>query len=78
MKGALTAIAIGVALILIYVGSCCFWPFRACTCCHGSGRHERGDGKVFKVCGWCSGSGRRMRFGRRVWNAARRRRLGAQ
>lgn len=78
MRGTLTAIGIAVALILVYICSCTFWPFRPCWCCRGSGKHHRGDGKVFKDCRWCKGSGRRLRIGRRIWNHGQRRRAAAR
>jgi hypothetical protein len=59
----------------VYALSCWWWPFAHCLCCHGAGKHHRGDGKVHRLCRWCKGSGRRLRIGRRVRNAivARRR-----
>lgn len=63
-------VSAGVAALvaLLYAGSCWWFPFAACWCCSGGGRHHRKDGRVFKDCWWCAGSGRRLRIGRKVWN----------
>lgn len=67
------------ALALLYLASCAWWPFANCWCCGGSGRHSRGDRKVFRNCRWCRGSGRKLRLGRRFYNRiAKARRDGAK
>lgn len=66
-------IALAVVVALVYAGSCTLFPFAPCWCCKGSGKHQRGDRKVWRDCWICTGSGRRLRVGRRLWNAGRRR-----
>lgn len=61
---------------LAYAGSCWWMPYAPCWCCKRAGTHSRKDGKAFRLCRICTGTGRRLRLGRRLWNAARRRRLG--
>jgi hypothetical protein len=72
------AIVATAVVALVYTISCWWFPFAACLCCKGEGRHQRGDRKVWRLCHWCTGTGRRLRLGRRAWNAARRRRIGAR
>jgi hypothetical protein len=63
-----------VAVVIGWYALGCWWrPLAYCSCCKGSGRHARKDGKVFRNCWWCKGSGRRWRIGRRVWNFFHRR-----
>ena len=57
-----------VLVVLIYAGSCAWFPFRHCPRCEGAGRHTRKDGKVFRSCRRCRGSGRRLRAGRWIYN----------
>ena len=71
-------VIVGLAVLvpLAYALSCWWLPYASCWCCKRTGIHARG--KVFRPCRICSGSGRRLRVGRRLWNAARRRRFGAR
>lgn len=59
----------GLAVVLLYVGQCVFWPFGFCWACKGSGKWYRdGKRKNFRDCWWCGGTGKRLRIVRRVWN----------
>lgn len=59
------------ALWLVWlIFECCFWPFRTCRRCKGSGRHTSPMGRAFRTCRKCKGTGRRVRFGRRLWTKA--------
>jgi hypothetical protein len=72
---ALTGLAVAAALA--YACSCWWFPYAACWCCHGDGKHQREDRKVHRLCRWCAGTGRRLRIGRRVYNHYARLRTGA-
>jgi hypothetical protein len=69
-RGVLAITAFGWAVY--YAVSCWWFPFGNCWCCHGRGRHDRKDGRVFRDCRMCRGAGRRRRVGRTVFEWARR------
>jgi hypothetical protein len=60
-------VLLGLAAVVVYAGSCWWYPFAHCRWC-GGGRRYRSDRKVFADCWACKGAGRRLRTGRRVWN----------
>lgn len=73
MRGTLTAIAILAALALGYAVSCAVRPYRDCRLCDGKGHHRaKSNRKLSRPCWWCKGAGKRLRYGRRLWNRARR------
>ncbi len=74
MRGALTASAIGLALVVIYVVRVALFPLADCWCCKGEGVHRSASNrKHSRPCWWCKRTGKRWRIGRRIWNRARRR-----
>lgn len=73
-RGIATLAGLVALVVLVYAGSCWLFPFRKCFLCKGLGRDERDDREVFRDCWWCKGTGRRLRFGRRAYNHAKRRR----
>ncbi|NES28945.1 hypothetical protein GCE86_19690 [Micromonospora terminaliae] len=73
MRGTLTAAGIILAALVWYAGSCIIRPFRDCWLCDGKGHHRsKRKSKLSRPCRWCRASGKRLRFGRRLWNRARR------
>lgn len=68
---------VAVALV-IYAGSCWWFPYGHCLKCKGAGRLARKDGKVFRMCPRCKATGRRLRVGRKLWNWAHARKRGAR
>ncbi|WP_435120749.1 hypothetical protein [Micromonospora tulbaghiae] len=73
MRGTLTAIAIVAAAVLGYALSCAVRPYRDCWLCDGKGHHRaKSNRKLSRPCWWCKGAGKRLRYGRRLWNRARR------
>lgn len=73
MRGTLTATGIVLVVALVYAVSCAVRPFRDCWLCDGKGHHRsKKNRKLSRPCGWCHRSGKRLRFGRRLWNRARR------
>ncbi|MBQ0902684.1 hypothetical protein [Micromonospora sp. U21] len=73
MRGTLTATGILLVVALAYAGSCIIRPFRDCWLCDGKGHHRsKRKRKLSRPCGWCNRTGKRLRFGRRLWNRARR------
>ncbi|WBC13438.1 hypothetical protein O7600_20120 [Micromonospora sp. WMMA1998] len=73
MRASLTAIAILAALALGYAVSCAVRPYRDCWLCDGRGHHRsKRKRKLSRPCRWCSATGKRLRYGRRLWNRARR------
>lgn len=73
MRETLTAIAIAVAAVLGYALSCAVRPFRDCLVCSGRGHHRsKSSTTLSRPCRWCRATGKRLRFGRRLWNRARR------
>ncbi len=53
---------------VVYAASCWLWPYTHCRRCHGLGRLQRDDRKVFRLCRRCDGTGRRLRAGRWLYN----------
>lgn len=79
------ATLIMVGLLLYYALSCALWPMADCWCCSGAGHHRpAGDhkthrrGRLSRPCRWCKHTGKRWRWGRRLWNHARRKHRAAQ
>jgi DnaJ-class molecular chaperone len=54
---------IGLLVILAYVGSLYFWPYRPCTRCKGTGRNKGSNRKRFGQCRRCGGAGSLRRIG---------------
>lgn len=70
--GFLAVVLIGSGIA--YAVSCWLFPFARCRACDGTGRKYNGDRSGFRDCWWCKGATRRLRIGRRLFNAAKRRR----
>lgn len=60
-----------VLITLGYLGSCIFWPYKACRACQGYGQILGFFGGI-RLCAACDGTGLRLRFGRRLINNFRR------
>lgn len=72
MRGPLTASAIALTLIVIYVVRIALFPLKDCWCCKGQGVHRsESNPKHSRRCWWCKNTGKRWRIGRRVWNRMR-------
>jgi hypothetical protein len=67
-------IAGGVALVG-YPTRCWLRPFGDCRRCKGTGKIAKWTGRRQVDCGRCDGSGMHLRFGRRLWNWWRARRV---
>lgn len=73
MRGTLAATGLALVVMLGYATSCLVWPFARCVICDGRGHHSPSSTRrISRPCRWCRGTGRRLRFGRRLWNRARR------
>ncbi|MDG9673035.1 hypothetical protein [Micromonospora sp. DH14] len=72
MRGPLTASAIALTLVVIYVVRIALFPLKDCWCCKGQGVHRsESNPKHSRRCWWCKNTGKRWRIGRRVWNRMR-------
>jgi hypothetical protein len=71
-------IGFGLVVLVMYAGSCWWFPYAACGRCEGVGKFRREDSKVWRKCRRCRGSGERLRVGRRVWNYWHHRRQEAR
>ncbi|AEA27906.1 hypothetical protein Psed_5779 [Pseudonocardia dioxanivorans CB1190] len=57
----------GAAFVVAAYALACWWfPYAACWCCHGSGKHRSSSGKTFRRCLVCGGRGSWWRLGRRA------------
>ncbi|MEV7264196.1 hypothetical protein AB0N38_11660 [Micromonospora aurantiaca] len=73
MRGTITATGIILVALAGYALSCAIRPFRDCWLCEGKGHHRsKRKRKLSRPCRWCSSTGKRLRYGRRLWNRARR------
>lgn len=73
MRGTLTATGIALAVALSYALSCAVKPYRDCWVCRGKAHHRsKSSPTLSRPCRWCRASGKRLRYGRRLWNRARR------
>lgn len=79
MRGALTATAIALILLVGYPIRLALFPLKDCWCCDGAGVHRSDSNrKHSRRCWWCKGSGKRWRIGRRIWNRFRQKHREAQ
>lgn len=73
MRATITATGLILAVLLVYAVSCAVRPFRDCWVCDGKAHHRsKRNAKLSRPCRWCKATGKRLRFGRRLWNRARR------
>lgn len=64
-----TLLLLVLAVSIVYLGACAFWPFAACRRCSGTAKLKSPTGKAWRPCPRCGGTGRRVRVGRRVYEA---------
>jgi hypothetical protein len=59
------------AAAVLYVVECVVWPYRRCWPCRGTGRLYSPITRSWRECR-CGGDGQAIRWGRRVFDSARR------
>lgn len=60
-----------IAVAVLYVAECAIWPYRRCRLCRGTGRLRSPITRSWRECR-CGGDGQAIRWGRRVFESARR------